>query len=163
WVRFQRMQGHEVHFVGADDSHGAPIMLAAEKAGMTPAAFIERVEEGRAEYLRGFHLEYDNWYSTHADENTKLSHGIFLSLRKPAVHVFDPVKKMFLADPYLKGECPNCGARDQHGDSCENCSSVYAATELKNPYSVLSGAKPELRSSEHYFFKLSSPKCRQFL
>jgi len=170
WIRFQRMQGNEVHFVGADDAHGAPIMLAAEKAGKTPEDFIAGIESGRKQYLDGFHLEYDNWHSTHSGENTELSQDIFRKLdkagliyKKPVEQFFDPVKGMFLADRYLKGECPNCGAKDQYGDACENCSSVYPATDLKNPYSTLSGAKPVLKTSDHYFFKLSDPKCKDFI
>jgi methionyl-tRNA synthetase len=170
WVRFQRLQGHEVHFMGADDSHGAPIMLAAEKAGKTPEAFIAEIQAGRPRYLDGFHISHDNWHSTHSSENTGLSQDIYRKLKaaglvytKPIEQFFDPVKGMFLADRYIKGECPNCGAADQYGDACENCSSVYAATELKNPYSVLSGAKPVLKSSEHHFFKLSDPKCKGFI
>ena len=170
WVRFQRMHGNEVHFVGADDAHGAPIMLAAEKAGKTPEAFIAEIERGRKKYLDGFHIEYDNWHSTHSAENTALSQDIFRRLKakglvysKPVEQFFDPVKGMYLADRYLKGECPNCGAKDQYGDACENCSSVYAATALKNPYSTLSGAKPVLRTSDHYFFRLSDPGCVAFL
>ncbi|MGH8693934.1 MAG: methionine--tRNA ligase [Burkholderiales bacterium] len=170
WVRFQRMQGNEVHFVGADDAHGAPIMLAAEKAGKSPADFIAEIESGRKRYLDGFHLAYDNWHSTHSEENTELSQGIFRALnrkglidRKPVEQFYDPVKGMFLADRYVKGECPNCGAKDQYGDACENCSSVYAPTALKNPYSTLSGAQPLLKSSEHFFFKLSDPRCKDFL
>ncbi|HEX2650032.1 MAG TPA: methionine--tRNA ligase [Burkholderiales bacterium] len=170
WVRFQRMQGHEVHFVGADDSHGAPIMLAAEKAGVTPEAFVGRIQAGRREYLDGFHLSYDNWHSTHSAENTALSQDIFRKLdkaglvySKPVEQFFDPVKGMYLADRYVKGECPNCGAKDQYGDACENCSSVYPATALKNPYSTLTGAKPLLKSSDHYFFKLSDAKCKAFI
>jgi methionyl-tRNA synthetase len=170
WVRFQRMQGHEVHFVGADDAHGAPIMLAAEKAGKTPEAFVAEISGGRRQYLDGFHISFDNWHSTHSPENVALSHDIYFKLKgagliytKPVEQFFDPVKGMFLADRYIKGECPNCGAKDQYGDACENCSTVYAATELKNPYSVLSGAKPVLKSSEHFFFKLSAPECVRFL
>jgi methionyl-tRNA synthetase len=170
WVRFQRMQGHEVHFVGADDAHGAPIMLAAEKAGKSPEQFVAGIAAGRPQYLKGFHVEFDNWHSTHSPENTELSQDIFRKLKaaglvytKPIEQFFDPVKGMFLADRYIKGECPNCGARDQYGDACENCSTVYAATALKNPYSTLSGAKPVLKSSEHYFFKLSDPKCKSFI
>jgi methionyl-tRNA synthetase len=170
WVRFQRMQGHEVHFVGADDAHGAPIMLAAEKAGKTPEQFVAAIQSGRKQYLDGFHLEYDNWHSTHSPENTALSQDIFRRLKaknliysKPVEQFYDPVKGMYLADRYIKGECPNCGAKDQYGDACENCSSVYAATALKNPYSTLSGAKPVLKTSDHYFFKLSDPACVAFL
>jgi methionyl-tRNA synthetase len=170
WVRFQRMQGHLVHFVGADDAHGAPIMLAAEKAGKTPEEFVAMIQSGRAAYLQGFHIGFDNWHSTHSPENTELSQDIYRRLKaaglvysKPVEQFFDPVKRMFLADRYIKGDCPNCGARDQYGDACENCSSVYAATELKNPYSALSGAAPVLKSSEHHFFRLSDPRCKFFL
>ena len=170
WVRFQRLQGHEVHFMGADDAHGAPIMLAAEKAGKSPQEFVDAIQKARRPYLDGFHISHDNWHSTHSPENTELSQDIFRRLkaaglvyRKPVEQFFDPVKGMFLADRYLKGECPNCGAKDQYGDACENCSTVYSATELKNPYSTLSGAKPLLKSSQHFFFKLSDPKCRSFI
>jgi methionyl-tRNA synthetase len=170
WVRFQRMQGHEVHFIGADDAHGAPIMLAAEKAGKSPEAFVAEVARGRKPYLEGFHIEHDNWHSTHSKENTELSHDLYRRLKAKGLidtrtieQFYDPVKGMFLADRYIKGECPNCGAKDQYGDACENCSTVYSPTKLKNPYSTLSGAKPVLKSSEHYFFKLSDPKCKAFL
>jgi methionyl-tRNA synthetase len=170
WVRFQGMQGHEVHFIGADDAHGAPIMLAAEKAGKSPEQFIAEIAKGRKQYLDGFHIEFDNWHSTHSKENTELSQDIYRKLDKaglvykePIAQFFDPVKGMFLADRYIKGECPNCGAKDQYGDACENCSTVYSPTKLKNPYSALSGAKPVLKSSEHFFFRLSDPKCKEFL
>src|ERR1041385_8448283 len=170
WVRFQRMQGHTVHFVGADDAHGAAITLAAEKAGTTPEAYIAAIQDGRKQYLDGFLASYDNWHSTHSPENTELSQDIYRKLKaaglvytKPVEQFFDPVKRMFLADRYIKGECPNCGAKDQYGDACENCSTVYSATELKHPYSTLSGATPVLKSSEHFFFRLSDPRCKQFL
>jgi methionyl-tRNA synthetase len=170
WVRFQRMRGHQVHFVGADDAHGAPIMLAAEKAGKSAEAFIGEIAAGRKPYLEGFHIAFDNWHSTHSPENTALSQDIYRKLKaaglvysKPVEQFYDPVKGMYLADRYIKGECPNCGAKDQYGDACENCSTVYSATELKNPYSTLSGAKPVLKSSEHYFFRLSDPKCKAFI
>ena len=170
WVRFQRMRGHEVHLIGADDAHGAPIMLAAEKAGKPPEQFIAEIAKRRKQYLDGFHIEFDNWHSTHSKENTELSQDIYRKLDKaglvykePIAQLFDPVKGMFLADRYIKGECPNCGAKDQYGDACENCGTVYSPTKLKNPYSTLSGAKPVLKSSEHYFFKLSDPKCKEFL
>ena len=176
WVRFQRMQvdqdglPREVHFIGADDAHGAPIMLAAEKAGKSPEAFIAEVAKGRKQYLDGFHIEHDNWHSTHSKENTELSQDLYRRLKakglvypKTIEQFYDPVKGMFLADRYIKGECPNCGAKDQYGDACENCSSVYSPTKLKNPYSTLSGATPVMKSSEHYFFKLSDPKCKVFL
>ena len=170
WVRFQRMQGHAVYFVGADDAHGAPIMIAAEKAGVSPHEFVTRIGAGRGRTLHGFGISFDHWHSTDSPENTELSQRIYARLReneliaiRPVEQLFDPVKGMFLADRYVKGQCPNCGAPDQYGDSCEVCGAVYAATELKNPYSVLSGAKPELRSSEHYFFMLSDPRCIEFL
>jgi methionyl-tRNA synthetase len=170
WVRFQRMQGHEAHFIGADDAHGAPIMLAAEKAGKKPEEFIAEIARGRKQYLDGFHIAFDNWHSTHSKENTELSQDIYRKLYKAGLiykkaieQFYDPVKEMFLADRYIKGECPNCGAKDQYGDACENCGTVYSPTKLKNPYSTLSGAKPVLKSSEHYFFKLSDPKCTEFL
>jgi methionyl-tRNA synthetase len=170
WVRCQRMQGHAVHFVGADDAHGAPIMLAAEKAGQAPEAFVAAIAKGRKQYLDGFHIAFDNWHSTHSPENTQLSQDIYRKLKaaglvdvRPVEQFYDPVKGMFLADRYIKGECPNCGAKDQYGDACENCSAAYSATDLKNPYSVLSGAKPVLKTSEHHFFRLSDPKCKAFL
>src|SRR5713226_7382463 len=170
WVRFQRMQGHEATFIGADDAHGAPIMLAAEKAGKSPEEFIAEIAKGRKQYLDGFHIEFDNWHSTHSKENTELSQDIYRKLDKAGLvykeeiaQFFDPVKGMFLADRYIKGECPVCGTKDQYGDACENCGSVYSPTQLKNPYSTLSGTKPVLKSSDHYFFRLSDPKCKEFL
>src|SRR6195256_2725943 len=170
WVRFQRMQGHDVTFIGADDAHGAPIMLAAEKAGKSPEEFIREIAKGRKQYLDGFHIEFDNWHSTHSKENTELSQDIYRKLdkaglvyKKAVEQFFDPVKGMFLADRYIKGECPVCGTKDQYGDACENCGSVYSPTQLINPYSTLSGAKPELRSSDHLFFKLSDERCVNFL
>jgi methionyl-tRNA synthetase len=170
WVRFQRMQGHEVHFVGADDAHGAPIMLKAQAEGLTPEALVARIAAERPRYLSGFHISFDNWHSTHSPENSALSQDIYRRLKHAGLiytrrieQFYDPVKGMFLADRYIKGECPNCGAQDQYGDACENCSSVYAATELRNPYSTLSGATPVLKSSEHHFFRLSDPGCKRFL
>jgi methionyl-tRNA synthetase len=170
WVRFQRMNGATVHFVGADDAHGAPIMIAAEKQGKTPQAFVAEVAAGRAKYLDGFHIAFDNWSSTDSPENHALSKEIYLALRKNELidvktieQFFDPVKSMFLPDRFIKGECPRCGTKDQYGDSCENCGAVYNPTELKNPYSALSGAVPVLKSSEHYFFRLSDPRCLEFL
>ena len=170
WVRFQRMQGHEVHFVCADDAHGAPIMLKAEAEGITPEQLVTRIGGERKKYLDGFHIEFDNWHSTHSPENTELSQDIYRRLKaagliysKPVEQFYDPVKNMFLADRYIKGECPKCGAKDQYGDACEVCGSVYAPTDLKNPYSTLSGATPVLKTSEHYFFKLSDKKCVDFI
>jgi methionyl-tRNA synthetase len=170
WVRFQRMQGHQVHFVGADDAHGAPIMIAAEKAGKTPQQFVADIAAGRKEYLDGFHIGFDNWHSTDGIENHELAQAIYLGLRKNELidvrsieQFYDPDKGMFLPDRFIKGECPKCGAKDQYGDSCESCGAVYTPTELKNPYSALSGATPVLRSSDHYFFKLSDARCADFL
>ena len=170
WVRFQRMQGHAVHFVCADDTHGAAIMLRAEAEGVSPEQLIGSVSELHQRDYQRFHVSFDNWYTTHSTESVELSHGIYRSLKaagliyaKPIEQFFDPVKNMFLPDRYIKGECPKCGTQDQYGDVCENCGSTYAPTELKNPYSVLTGAKPELRRSEHIFFRLSDPKVVAFL
>jgi methionyl-tRNA synthetase len=170
WVRVQRMLGHQVHFVCADDAHGAPIMIAAEKAGLTPQQFVANIAAGRKEYLDGFHIAFDNWHSTDGVENHELAQDIYRGLRDNGLievrsieQFFDPDKGMFLPDRFIKGECPKCGAKDQYGDSCENCGAVYSPTELKSPYSALSGATPVLRSSDHYFFKLSDPRCVEFL
>jgi methionyl-tRNA synthetase len=170
WARFQRMLGHEVHFVGADDAHGAPIMLKAEAEGIAPEDLIRRIAAERPKYLQGFHISFDHWHSTHSQENTWFAQDIYRRLdaagliyRKSVDQFFDPVKGMFLADRYIKGECPNCGAPEQYGDACENCSTVYSPTDLKNPYSTLSGAAPVLKSSEHHFFRLSDPQCIDFL
>ena len=171
WVRFMRMRENEVHFVCADDTHGAPIMIAAEKAGVTPQEFVANIAAGRKQYLDGFYISFDNWHSTDGEENHELSQDIYRRLRDNAKLItsrsveqfFDPVKNMFLPDRYIKGECPKCGAKDQYGDSCEVCSAVYAPTDLKNPYSTLTGAAPVMKSSDHYFFQLSDPKCGQFL
>ena len=170
WVRFQRMQGHELHFVGADDAHGAPIMLKAESEGISPQQLIARIAAGRPRYLQGFHLSFDHWHSTDSPENTQLSQDVYARLktaglvyRKAVEQFYDPVKGMFLADRYIKGECPNCHSKDQYGDACEVCSTVYAPTDLINPYSALTGARPVLKASEHFFFRLSDPQCVAFL
>ena len=170
WVRYQRMQGHAVNFVGADDTHGAPIMIAAEKAGKTPQQFVADIAAGRKQYLDGFQISFDNWHSTDAPENHELARQIYRDLKSTGLietrtieQFFDPQKNMFLPDRYIKGECPKCHAKDQYGDNCEVCGSVYAPTDLINPFSTLSGAKPELKSSEHFFFKLSDPRCVEFL
>ena len=170
WVRFQRMQGHEVNFVCADDAHGAPIMIAADKAGKTPQQFVADIAAGRKPYLDGFHIGFDNWHSTDAPENHALAQDVYRALKANGLietrtieQFFDPEKNMFLPDRFIKGECPNCHAKDQYGDNCEVCGKVYSPTELINPYSSLSGAKPELRNSEHFFFKLSDPRCLEFL
>ena len=170
WVRFQRMRGHAVHFVGADDAHGAPIMLRAEADGVSPQALVARVAESHKRDYQRFHLSFDNWHTTDSPENVELSQVIYRKLvdadlvdKKPIEQFFDPVKAMFLPDRYIKGECPRCGTKDQYGDACENCGSTYSPTDLKNPYSVLTGAKPELRRSEHLFFRLSDRKVVEFL
>src|SRR6266550_4601781 len=170
WVRFQRMQGHTVHFVCADDAHGAPIMLRADAEGVTPHELVAKIAATRPKHLNGFHISYDHWGSTDSPANTELSQDIYFKLKragliyaKPVEQFFDPVKAMFLPDRYIKGECPKCGTKDQYGDACENCSSVYSPTDLINPYSTLSGATPVLKSSEHFFFRLSDPRCRDFL
>ena len=170
WVRFQRMVGSNVHFVCADDAHGAPIMIAAEKAGQTPQAFVAEVAAGRKPYLDGFEIAFDHWHSTDAPENHALAQDIYRALRKQGLiaerrveQFYDPVKGMFLPDRYVKGTCPKCGTPDQYGDNCDNCGAVYAPTDLKNPYSTLSGATPVMKSSEHYFFQLSSQRCIDFL
>jgi methionyl-tRNA synthetase len=170
WVRFQRMVDNEVHFVCADDAHGAPIMIAAEKAGKTPQQFVAEIAAGRRQYLDGFHIGFDNWHSTDGPENHALAQDIYRALRENELieervieQFFDPVKAMFLPDRYIKGECPRCGTKDQYGDNCENCGAVYAPTDLKNPYSALSGATPVLKSSSHFFFRLSSDRCVEFL
>ena len=170
WVRFQRMSGHEVHFVCADDAHGAPIMLKAEAEGVTPEALVARYAAERPRYLQGFHVSFDHWHSTHSPENTELSQDIYRRLKARGLidartieQFHDPVKGMFLADRYVQGECPKCGAQDQYGDACEICGSTYSPTDLKNPRSTLSGATPVMKSSEHFFFRLSDPECVRFL
>ncbi len=170
WVRLQRMLGHEVHFVCADDAHGAPIMIAAEKAGKTPHQFVAELAAGRKPFLDGFHIAFDNWHSTDAPENHELVKSIYQALKKNDLietrvveQFFDPEKGMFLPDRFIKGECPNCGFADAYGDNCENCGAVYAPTDLKKPYSALSGATPVLKKSDHFFFRLSDPRCVEFL
>ena len=170
WVRAQRMQGNAVNFVGADDAHGAPIMIAAEKAGKTPQQFVADIAAGRKQYLDGFHIAFDNWSNTDSAENHELSKQIYLDLKaagfietRTIEQFFDPEKNMFLPDRFIKGECPRCHAKDQYGDNCEVCSSVYAPTDLINPFSALSGATPVMKSSEHFFFKLSDPRAVEFL
>src|SRR4051794_21093512 len=172
WVRFQRMQGHVVHFVCADDAHGAAIMLRADAEGITPQTLVARIGATRGKHLDGFHIGFDHWHSTDSPENVELSQDIYRKLRdrtpsliatRPVEQFFDPVKEMFLPDRFIRGECPRCGAKDQYGDSCENCSSVYSPTELRNPYSTISGATPVRKTSDHFFFRLSDPQCVAFL
>ena len=170
WVRAMRMAGHTVHFVGADDTHGAPVMLKAEAEGITPKQLVERIGAERPQYLQGFQIEFDHWHSTDSPENVELSQDIYRKLRAAGListreieQFYDPVKGMFLADRYIKGECPKCHAKDQYGDSCEACGAVYAPTDLIEPYSTLTNARPVLKTSEHYFFQLSDPRCIEFL
>ncbi len=170
WVRFQKMRGHNCHYVCADDTHGTPIMLRAEKEGITPEQLIARVHGEHSRDFAGFHIAFDNYYSTHSDETRTHAEDIYAKLHAAGLietraieQFYDPVKEMFLPDRFIKGECPKCGAKDQYGDNCEVCGAAYAPAELKNPYSAVSGAKPEMRNSEHYFFKLSDPRCQAFL
>jgi methionyl-tRNA synthetase len=170
WVRFQRMRGHEVHYVGADDTHGTPIMLRAEKEGITPKELIANVWKEHKRDFDNFLISFDNYYTTDSPENEKLAQSIYLKLRdagfieKRAIEqAYDPVKEMFLPDRFIKGECPKCGAKDQYGDNCEKCGATYSPTDLKNPFSVVSGATPIKKISDHYFFKLSDPRCEVFL
>ena len=189
WVRFQRMRGHEVHYVGADDQHGTPIMLRAEKEGITPRALVDRVLKEHARdffggldkqiefqktqdssVLGGFYISFDNYYETDSEENKLFCADIYSKLekneliaRREVEQFYDPVKEMFLPDRFIKGECPKCGSKDQYGDSCEVCGTTYSPTDLKNPYSAVSGATPVRKASEHYFFKLSDARCEKFL
>lgn len=170
WVRHERMSGNRVHFMGADDVHGAPIMIAAQKRGVTPQEFVAEIAAGRRQYLDGFHISFDEWSSTDSPENHELSQEIYKRLvaegliyTKEIEQFYDNAKGMFLADRFIKGACPRCGAPDQYGDNCEKCSAVYSPTEVVNPYSTLSGTTPVLKKSTHYFFRLSDPKCVEFL
>ncbi len=174
WVRFQKMQAKnkvaECWYVCADDTHGTPIMLRAEQDGVTPEALIERVHGEHARDFAGFHVGFDNFYTTHSPETQEYANIIYARLRENGLietrtieQYYDPQKQMFLPDRFIKGECPKCGAKDQYGDNCEVCGAAYTPNELKNPYSAVSGATPELRQSEHYFFKLSDPRCQSFL
>jgi len=170
WVRFQRMRGHEVHYVGADDTHGTPIMLRAEKEGLTPKELIANVWKEHKRDFDNFLISFDNYYTTDSPENEKLAQSIYIKLRdaglieKRAIEqAYDPVKEMFLPDRFIKGECPKCGSKDQYGDNCEKCGATYSPTDLKNPFSVVSGATPIKKISDHYFFKLSDPRCEAFL
>ena len=170
WVRYQRMRGHEVHYVGADDTHGTPIMLRAEKEGLTPKELIANVWKEHKRDFDDFLISFDNYYTTDSPENETLSRSIYLKLRDAGLierraieQAYDPVKEMFLPDRFIKGECPKCGAKDQYGDNCEKCGATYSPTDLKNPFSVVSGATPIKKVSDHYFFKLSDPRCEAFL
>lgn len=168
WVRFQKMQGHTVHYVCADDTHGTPIMLRAEREGITPEQLIDKVHAEHAADFSDFLVAFDNYHSTNSSENNELAQGIYRTLKangkiaiKTIEQYFDPVKSMFLPDRFIKGECPKCHAKDQYGDSCEVCGATYNPTELINPFSAVSGATPVRKETEHYFFKLS--ECEAFL
>ena len=161
WVRFQRMRGHEVHYVCADDTHGTATMIRAEELGQTPEALIEDVRAAHHKDFRGFGVQYDNYYSTHSEENRFYSELIYgrlkergLIFEKEVEQLYDPEKQLFLADRFVVGECPRCGEPGQYGDNCEKCGATYDATDLKNPRSVYSGATPELRASVHFYFDL---------
>jgi len=162
WVRFQRMTGNECYYVCADDAHGTATMLAAERLGTTAEAMIESLRLEHADDLRRFHVGHDNYYSTHSPENEQLTAAIYERLAADGrtftaevEQLYDPERKLFLADRFVKGTCPRCGAEDQYGDNCQECGATYDATELGNPRSLLSDSTPELRSSVHYFFDLA--------
>ncbi|HFB9628529.1 TPA: methionine--tRNA ligase [Neisseria gonorrhoeae] len=168
WVRFQKLRGHECYYCCADDTHGTPVMLAAQKQGIAPEDMIAKVRKEHLADFTGFFIGYDNYYSTHSTENKQFSQDIYRALKangkiesRVIEQLFDPEKQMFLPDRFVKGECPKCHAQDQYGDNCEVCGTTYSPTELINPYSTVSGAKPELRESEHFFFKLG--ECADFL
>lgn len=170
WVRFQKMQGHDVHYVCADDTHGTPIMLRAEQEGITPKQLIDRVWHEHKTDFNGFHISFDNYYTTDSPENREFCEDIYSQLevmgliaKRSVEQFYDPIKQMFLPDRYIKGECPKCHAKDQYGDSCEVCGATYSSTNLIDPYSAVSGATPERKSSKHHFFKLSDPRCKAFL
>ncbi|MDR0219737.1 MAG: methionine--tRNA ligase [Enterobacteriaceae bacterium] len=161
WVRYHRMRGKEVHFVCADDAHGTPIMLKAQQSGVSPEEMIAKVSQEHQRDFAGFAISYDNYHSTHSDENRALASHIYLELKKNGYiksrtisQLFDPEKSMFLPDRFVKGTCPKCKAEDQYGDNCEVCGTTYSPTELINPRSVVSGATPEMRETEHFFFDL---------
>ncbi|WP_415034977.1 methionine--tRNA ligase [Azonexus sp.] len=170
WVRFQKMSGHTCWYVCADDTHGTPIMLRAEKEGCTPEELIARVHAEHTRDFAGFLVGFDNYHTTHSPETRHYAETIYQRLKAAGLievrsieQYYDPQKQMFLPDRFIKGECPKCHAKDQYGDNCEACGAAYAPTELIEPYSAVSGAKPELRHSDHYFFKLSDPRCENFL
>ncbi len=170
WVRFQKMRGHDCHYVCADDTHGTPIMLRAEKEGITPEQLIDRTWQEHKRDFDGFHVEFDNYYSTNTPETRHYADTIYTRLKEAGLievraieQFYDPVKEMFLPDRFIKGECPKCHAKDQYGDNCEVCGAAYQPTDLIEPYSAVSGAKPVRKSSDHHFFKLSDPRCADFL
>lgn len=168
WVRFQRLRGNECYYVCADDTHGTAIMLKADEQGITPETLIDRIRDDHIRDFQGFNISHDNYYSTHSEENKFFSEAIYKEIehkgyiaKRDITQAFDPEKKLFLADRYIKGKCPKCGAEDQYGDNCEKCGATYSPTDLVDPYSTISGAKPIDKESEHYFFKL--PDFHAFL
>ncbi len=170
WVRYQKLIGNNATYVCADDTHGTPIMLRAEKEGITPEALIARVHNEHLRDFTGFNIAFDLYHSTHSDENRECAETIYRNLRDAGLidireieQYYDEEKGMFLPDRFIKGTCPKCGADDQYGDNCEACGAAYTPAELKNPRSAVSGSVPVLRPSQHYFFKLSDPRCQQFL
>ena len=170
WVRFQKMLGNTCYYVCADDTHGTPVMLRAEKEGITPEQLIDRVWHEHKLDFEGFHVEFDHYGSTNSNETKEYAEAIYCKLKAAGLievrsveQFYDPIKNMFLPDRFIKGECPKCHAKDQYGDNCEVCGTTYSPTELINPYSAVSGAHPERRNSDHYFFKLSADTCQQFL
>ncbi len=170
WVRFQKMMGHETHYVCADDTHGTPVMLRAEQEGLTPESLIQRVHSEHSQDFKAFHVDFDNYYTTNSPENQRLCNEIYHALKqsdlieeKEIEQFYDPTKEMFLPDRFIKGTCPKCSAPDQYGDSCERCGATYSPTDLIDPYSTVSGSTPDRRKSKHLFFRLSDERCEQFL
>lgn len=168
WVRFQKMSGNETYYICADDTHGTPIMLKAEEENISPDDLVSKVHDEHANDFKEFNVNFDHFYSTNSPENKKLSESIYNTLKennkissKEIDQFYDESKAMFLPDRFIKGSCPKCEAEDQYGDSCEKCGATYSPTELKNPYSVLSGTEPIRKKTLHYFFKLS--ECEEFL
>ena len=168
WVRFQKMQGNLAYYICADDTHGTPIMLMAEKENISPEQLVDNIHKEHSKDFKDFHVNFDNFYSTNSPENKELSESVYRKLvennkihNKEIEQFYDPDKKMFLPDRFIKGECPKCNAKDQYGDSCEVCGSTYNSTDLINPYSVLTGSSPIRKKTKHYFFKLS--ECSDFL
>jgi len=168
WVRFQKMSGNETYYICADDTHGTPIMLKAEEENISPDDLVNKVHDEHDNDFKEFNVNFDHFYSTNSPENKKLSESIYNTLKennkissKEIDQFYDESKAMFLPDRFIKGSCPKCEAEDQYGDSCEKCGATYSPTELKNPYSVLSGTEPIRKKTLHYFFKLS--ECEEFL
>ncbi|ARD22091.1 MULTISPECIES: methionine--tRNA ligase [Shewanella] len=161
WSRYQKLRGHECHYICADDAHGTPIMLKAQQMGITPEEMIAQVQKEHEQDFADFNIQFDNFHSTHSDENRELASDIYLKLRdggyiktKTISQLYDPEKEMFLPDRFVKGTCPKCKSEDQYGDNCDNCGATYSTTDLINPYSVVSGATPVMKDSEHFFFDL---------